>query len=446
MPVRVTSRRRFLAAAVPALLGACARPESRRPVPAGAPVAIAYWKSLSGPRHDAQVALVDRFNAAQARVRVTLEHAGEYGPAAEKLRVALASGTPPETMMLSTNADLPAFARLGALHPLDRYVQADAGLKAEPFYTGFEGDSRFGGGLYQVPFARSTPLFFVNQDLLRSRGLAEAAPPTWGALLDVSRQLMRAEGQGARGDMLEGATVQAAGKPGVAAYGIGNSWWEFQSLLWSFGGAFSDQRLAVQIDAAPSVEAVQFLADLVHKHQVAVATQRAQPEFTQGLRAFLLTSTANLTQVIGGAPFRVGVAPVPGRAGAPRAIPGGGAGISILAAAPPAKRDAGWDFLRHMTSSESTAFFAQATGYAPVRPAAMARPELKTWLEQFPQARLALDQVQYVRPTDAILAAPHADTRIQDAVYKVLFEGAAVPQACDALAAALRQSAAEVRR
>jgi sn-glycerol 3-phosphate transport system substrate-binding protein len=239
---------------------------------------------------------------------------------------------------------------------------------------------------------------------------------------------------------------------------VGNSWSEFEPLLWSFGGAFSDERLAIQADAPPAVAAVQFLADLVHKHRVAVATQRAQPEFTQGTRAFLLTSTANLTQVVGGAQFRVGVAPVPGGASGAlgasrasgssraRAIPGGGAGLSILATTAAAKQEAGWQFLRHMTSSESSAFFARATGYAPVRPAALARADMRAFLDEYPQARLAQEQIQYVRPVDAILAAPEASTKIQEALAKVLFQGESVPATCDALAAALRQSAQQVRR
>src|SRR5687767_14841591 len=92
------STRRVLLGAAPLALAACAAGASD----AGnggrvhsAPVQLSYWKSLSGPRHDAQVALTERFNAQQTGALVTIEHAGEYNILSEKLRVALASGAPP---------------------------------------------------------------------------------------------------------------------------------------------------------------------------------------------------------------------------------------------------------------------------------------------------------------------------------------------------------------
>ena len=43
-----------------------------------APVQLTYWKSLEGPRHDAQVKITDDFNASRSDVKVTLEHVGVY--------------------------------------------------------------------------------------------------------------------------------------------------------------------------------------------------------------------------------------------------------------------------------------------------------------------------------------------------------------------------------
>jgi ABC-type glycerol-3-phosphate transport system substrate-binding protein len=109
-PAAALRRRRLLAAAVgapPALLAACgaaSSPGSGAPgdVPSGAsgfkfaqPVPLTYWKSLEGPRHEAQVKLTDDFNASRTDVPVSLEHVGAYAAAAEKLTAALAANTPP---------------------------------------------------------------------------------------------------------------------------------------------------------------------------------------------------------------------------------------------------------------------------------------------------------------------------------------------------------------
>jgi sn-glycerol 3-phosphate transport system substrate-binding protein len=414
-------------------------------------VAITYWKSLVGPRHDAQVTLTDAFNAGRGDVRVTLEHAGEYSVASEKLRVALAAGTPPDVMMLGTNSDMPAFARIGALHPLDELARRDERAQLERYYPGFLRDSRYSGALYQLPFARSTPVVFANRDLLRASGLPEVVPATWAEFLTACRQLVRARAPG--GESVGGAESELASpeiaaaraqQPGVsadAAYGVGTSWWEFQPMLWAFGGAFSGERLDVRIDTPASIEAMQFLADLVHRHRVAIATKAAQSAFLRGEIAFLTASTANLTQIEDSAFFRVGLGFMP--AFRRRAVPGGGAGLSILRSIGTKQKEAGWEFLTFMTTATNAAYFAQATGYTPVRPDAMADPVMVEFLRKYPNARTAFDQIEHVFPTDSIIATPFANRHIEQALSAILFDGAAVPQVCADLATTLRQNAAQ---
>ncbi len=433
---------------------ACTRPVAtmsgvQAASPSQPPLQLTYWKSLSGPRHDAQVQLVDAFNATQDGARVTLEHQGEYNALSDKLRIALASGAPPDIAMLGTNADMPAFARLSVLQPLDGFARADTSFHLEDLAPGFVRDSRISlptqpgaratGALFQLPFARSTPLLYANLDQLRAHGLPETLPTTWPALLDVAQRLVRARRNTARDGEAAASDTAAGSAAGPFAHGAGTSWWEFQPMLWAFGGAYSDTQRRVRIDAPVSIEAMQFLADLVHRHRVTLATKNAQAAFLRGEIALLTTSSANLTQIEESASFGVGVAPVPGSRD--KAVPGGGAGLSLLQAAPLLAKEHGWRFLTFMTSTESTAFFARATGYAPVRPAAHADPRLAAALSRSPNARIALAQIDRVRPVDAILAAPYANKRIEEALEAILFHGASVPDTCANLAAQLRQAA-----
>ena len=478
MKNRYLSRRQFLAvsAALTTSFTACAAPVARTggpelPGPRAEAVGLTYWKSLSGPRHEAQARLVEVFNTQRSDVRVSMEHVGEYGPAADKLRLALAGGTPPDVMLLGTNAEMPYFARLGVLQELDGFARGGAtgAGDTDGFYPGFVRDSRFActgasgpssggydcphpdGALYQLPFARSTPLLYANLNLLRSAGLPETLPATWPTFLETAQQLLHhTRRPGDDASALNTVTNEASGSArrpersetrSALAYGAGNSWWEFQSALWAFGGAFSDTRRAVRIGEPASMGAVQFFADLVHRHRVALATKNAPAEFLRGNIAFLTTSTANLTQLVDGASFRVGVAPPPGMPGREIALPGGGAGLSILRPVARRAKEKAWELLSFLTSSESTAFFAQATGYTPVRPAAMASPVLAGFLDRYPAARVALAQQERVRAADAVLAAPGANTLIQGALEAVLFDGAPVPATCDALATALRGAA-----
>jgi sn-glycerol 3-phosphate transport system substrate-binding protein len=443
---RLTRRAALFAGGATVGTGACAAPapaSERRAGPpslARGPVTLSYWKSLSGPRHEAQLRLVDTFHAVQPGIRVAVEHAGEYSALAEKLRVALAAGSPPDVAMLATNTDMPFFARIGALHALDEHA-AGAGVP-DAYFPGFMRDSRVGGRLFQLPFARSVPLLYLNRDLLQRAGEPVAGPRTWGDLRDACARVAAAlrgaapvrtghTGNDGRGEA--GPPAPAAPSVSGAAIGLGTSWLDAQSLLWSFGGAYSDDRLRPLAAAPSSVEAVQYLADLVHRHRAAAATRRAQAEFLAGGRAFFLGTSAQVGEMRE-VPFSAQAVPLPSQgAHGARALPAGGAGLSVLRPLPRTHQEAAWTFLRFLTDAPQTAAFASATGYLPVQPAALARPDLAASLRSSPAAALALDELQHVRPADAILATPFANAKIERALGRVLFDGVPPRAACEAL-------------
>ena len=233
-------------------------------------MALTYWKSLEGPRHDAQVKLTDDFNAGRDDVKVTLEHVGAYDQAAEKLGVALASGTPPDVMLLTVNSHMPAFARLGALQPQDEFVRADKGAQFEKYYPTFIQNGQVGGKQYQIPFARSTPLLYFNRDLLRAAGVPEEAPDDLGrgALARAAHRALRRPHRAGRGHAGALPGEQRLVDLPVHALDVR------RGLLRS---AVRDQ------DQRPeSVQAGQFFSDLMHRHRVADSARSAQNEFLQG--------------------------------------------------------------------------------------------------------------------------------------------------------------------
>ena len=429
------STRRALLAATPLALAACA-PAAGTRVPTGPttrPIELSYWKSLSGPRHDAQVKLTDDFNASRSDVTVTLEHAGEYNALSEKLRVALASGSPPDVVMLGSNADLPAFARIQALEPLAPLAAGDKTFRLDDFYPGFVKDSRYAGALFALPFARSVPLLFANRAHLRAAGLPDTLPATWSALLERGLALMRAR-----------AALPDEIKAPYAAFGSGTGWWEFQPLLWAHGGAFSDDRQNVLVDSPQSIAAAQLLGDFVHKHRIGVGTKNVIGDFQRGALTFFVTSTASLTQLVDGSGLDVGAAPVPSLVEqTPAQIPSSGAGLSLIRGVRGPKQQLGWEFLRHMTSAESAAYFARATGYTPVRSDALRDSQLAAFYARLPAARLSLEQLERVKPVDSVFAVPFANRRVEETLEQILFAGVSVPQACAVLAATLKRLVAD---
>ena len=400
------------------------------------PVQLTYWKSLEGPRHDAQVKLTDDFNASRSDVKVAIEHVGNYAQASEKLTAVLAANTPPDVMMLTVDTFMPGFARLGALHPLDEYAKADKSAKFETYVPGFIKNATVDGKLWQIPLARSTPVLYYNKDHFRAAGLPETAPNTWDQVLEVSQKLTRSGPMQA--DSADNAKL---------AFPVAGYWWTFQSLTWAFGGKLSDDKFNPSVTQPETVQAMQWMADMVQRHRVARAYKTVGPAataFRAGQLSFLVESTAVLTQTEEGTASRIGAAFMPQQK--QRAVPGGGAGLSIIKSIPAEKKEAGWEFMKSITTTPNTVYFSKATGYMVVRTDATSNPEFQKYLQETPNAKVTFDQMQFVRTQDSIAEAPGAPAAIEDALREVVVDGKNVKAVMDELQRKLTTLAQDVRK
>jgi sn-glycerol 3-phosphate transport system substrate-binding protein len=375
------------------------------------PVAITYWQSLGGPSEETQIKFTNEFNAQRADVRVTVENAGGYEPASQKLVTALAGGTPPDVVMLTVDQHMPAFGRQGALQPLDEYAKADKSAQFDTYAPGFIKNGTVGGKLYQLPLARSTPVVYFNRDHFRSAGMPEQAPDTWPQLIEIGQRLVRA------------GVAQVDNADGLRAAIHANPWWwPFQSMVWTFGGRYSDEKFTPTLTQPETVQAMEFLADLVHRHKVARAYPgrgpAAQAAFRAGQISMFSGSTASLSGITETAPFQVGVSFMPGHK--TRAVPSGGSGMSIIRSVAEEKKDAGWEYMKHMTSTPNTVLFSQASGYMVVRTDAQRQPAFQKYLADNPNAKVTFDQMQHVRTQDSIVEVPQATVTIEAAMERVL--------------------------
>ena len=400
------------------------------------PLALEYWKSLEGPRHEAQVKLTDDFNASRSDVKVTLTHVGTYDQAAQKLTTALAGGTPPDVMLLTVDTYMPGFARMGALYPLDDFAKADKSAHIDTIAPGFIKNGTINGKLYQLPVARSTPLLYFNKDHFRAAGLPETAPNTWDQVNDYAQKLTRA------GVMQPDNTDNSK-----AAYPVAGYWWTFQSMAWAFGGKLSDDKFTPTVNQPETVQALQFLADMVQRTRTARAYKTVGPSdtaFQNGQISFLVESTAVLTQTEEKTSARVGAAFMPQQK--QRAVPGGGSGHCILNSIPIEKKEGCWEFMKFFTSTPNTVYFSKMTGYMVVRTDAEKNTEFQDYLKQDPNAKVTFDQMQYVRTQDSIAEVKGAPQAIEDAIRAVAMEGQNVKTVLDDLQQKLTNLAQDAKR
>jgi len=105
------------------------------------------------------------------------------------------------------------------------------------------------------------------------------------------------------------------------------------------------------------------------------------------------TTTGNLTNVRSNAKFPFGVAMLP--AGKRRGTPTGGGNFYIFKKVSRAQQEAALKFAHWMTSPERAAQWGIDTGYVAVRPDAWSTTAMKKYVEGFPAAAVARDQLQY---------------------------------------------------
>ena len=236
------------------------------------------------------------------------------------------------------------------------------------------------GKLWWVPFARSTPMLYFNEEHLKEAGLADRAPESWAELLEWAPKLARREG----GDLKRAAF----GMPLGASYNA----WVFQPVVWQWGGRYSDDKHGVTIAEARAVEAGQHYQDLVFKHRVASVPKDHIVDFQNGLIATIFASTASLAGIESNAAFGVGTGFLPkGPAGFGCCT--GGPGLALLAASAEERRAAAFEYVRFATSPEHTAWWSQNTGYMPVRKSALEGPSMAAFYREKPNFQTAVKQL-----------------------------------------------------
>lgn len=157
--------------------------------PAKGKATLQFWHSL-GANGEYMTAMIDRFNASHPNIEVVGTFQGNYDETATKLQQSIAANTAPDVTMLE-RAYVEQFADADVLEDLNSYMK-NSKLSADDFVPGLMGHSTFNNKLVSLPLNRSTPIFYINKDMLDEKGLA--VPTTWDELNKVANALVIKDG------------------------------------------------------------------------------------------------------------------------------------------------------------------------------------------------------------------------------------------------------------
>ena len=210
----------------------------------------------------------------------------------------------------------------------------------------------YGGKPYGLAFAVSTPIIYINDDLVRKAGGDPANfPTTWDGIFDLAKK------------------INALGNDNV---GLFYSWaitgnWMWQALVFSHGGTMmSADEKTVAFDKEPGKKSIELLGRMVKDIGMPNLTPEASRAAFFGGKLGIWSESTSLLRVAddgvaGKFKWRTARFPVPG----PDAkLPTGGAS-ALMFATEPAKQEVAWKFMKFITGAEGATIMVKGTGYMP---------------------------------------------------------------------------------
>lgn len=206
------------------------------------PGVVKVWHLWTGAMADAMDELADDFNASQDRYRVETLSVPDF----QKITVAISSGDGPD-LTDSWNSYVTQFADMGAMEPLDSYIEAD-GYDLSDFNQAALDACRYNGKQYAMPCNMNLVALYYNKELLSAAGY-DTPPATYSEMIEIAR---------ATTALNEDGTLATLGFP---AWPLNNY---RDNMLYAFGGNWIDaETLQPSADAPGNLLMLQAFYDYV---------------------------------------------------------------------------------------------------------------------------------------------------------------------------------------
>lgn len=258
------------------------------------------------------------------------------------------------------------------------------------------------GSQVGIPYSLSTPVLYINKDILKECGLDEEGPKTWQQVQELASVIK-----------------DKTGKYGVYIQEPADNW-ATQALLESNGARMITDGKAT-FASEKGIEAYEAYADMVKNEEALhISWDEGVQSFINGEVGMLYTTIARRASIQEGAQFDVAAVNSPAWEGEQVRLPAGGCFLAITAQ-DEEQQKAAWEFQKYLYSVESMAEWTIGTGYVPPRKdVAESENGLKDFLEENQMMEAATSQMEGVVswasfPGDAGLEAEQIllDTRDQ---------------------------------
>lgn len=378
------------------------------------PVEIDFWYALGGRNGEIIQEMVKKFNESQKDIVVKASYQGSYYENHSKVLAAVSAGNQPDVTMVEV-ASIGAFADAKVLEDLGPYANG----AEKKYIPGLLGNSYWKDKLYAIPFNRSTPLLYLNRDMLKAAGLDPEGPKTWEELREFSKALTKKEGDK------------------TATYGFSTAIdiWFYEALVFQSGGSIlTEDNKALAINSEAGKAPIEFWTSMLKEGIMKAppgekynAWDVAKQDFLNGQVGMIFTSTGDLRGLKENAKFDVGAAFLP--ANKTYGAPTGGANLVILAKSSDEEKKAAWEFVNWMTDTAQTVPFSLESGYMPVTTEAVESAEMKAAYEKEPNFQVAVKQLEYASPRPMVPGYKELQEVIMTEIQRAVLGQATVDEA-----------------
>lgn len=350
-------------------------------------VTVNFWHCMGKSNQALLDTLIKSFNAKEPNIEIKASSAaGGYDDLKALCLKNVSTHTLPTMAFCYPDhvAEYMAAGGEGVCVNLDTYINsADLGFKEEDGSHDENGSKKTGkddyvkafweegcnyekAGTYSVPFAKSTEALFYNKDVFDANGWT--IPETWDQMWALCREIK-------------------ATYPDITPLGYDSDSNLFITLSEQMGIPFtSKEGNHFRFDNA---ESKAMMTDLKSKFDEGLFVTKGtvgnntytSTKFTSEEVLMSIGSTGGTTYN-GTDNFKVGVAHIPYYDLTKPAVISQGPSICIFNDAKAAEREAAWKFYKHISTAESSTYYAVSTGYQPVRTSSYETDAYKSFVSQ----------------------------------------------------------------
>lgn len=367
---------------------------------ASATLTISNWGNPGDEKiYEAAIA---RFNKRYPKVTVknNMSQVVNWGDYINKIQASIAAGDSPDIINIATEG-VEYGLNKNLYQPLSNYIKQDAsvqGLVNDVSPALIQGFSKE-GQTYLLPNNWNTMLIYYNPALFEKAGIQRPSENwTWQEFLDVAKKL-------------------TTGSGGDKVYGFGIPTYTFAYMPWIYsnGGSTASADLkSPTLDDPATVEAIQFVADLVFKDKVAPNPTGGDPtSLFQAGKIAMTASPANLAATLAKNPnFKYDVLPMPSNKSNTNVF--GAAGFAMYSGSK--NKDLAWELLKELASQDTQKMWAAGGSSNPTTTTAQKSPEFTAGK---PHADLFYNQIDHAKPVAAPAYFAALDAAFQKAMTSV---------------------------